>query len=53
MKKNKKKCLKRTLHPPKHKKRTPSRMSFSIVKSKPSIFPEALFEIKHFILDAL
>ena len=27
--------------------------SFSIVISKPSILPEALFEIEHFVLDAL
>lgn len=53
MKKNKKKCLKFNLHPHKHKKRTPLRMSFSIVISKPSIFPEALFEVEHFVLDAL
>ena len=28
-------------------------MSFSIVIRKPSIFPEALFEVEHFVLDAL
>ena len=36
-----------------NKKRTPSRMSFSIVISKPSILPEALLEVEHFVLDAL
>ena len=36
-----------------NKKRTSSRMSFLIVISKPSIFPKALFEVEHFVLDAL
>ena len=36
-----------------NKKRTPSRMSFSIVMCKLSILPQALFEVEHFILDAL
>ena len=29
------------------------RMSFSIVIGIPSIFPEALLEVEHFVLDAL